>query len=846
MPGIGSVLNIAKEALLAHQQSVAVAGHNIANVDTPGYTRQSLSLKASVATPEGVGIFGTGVRGMEIIRHYDQFMVKRLTGQNSIISNLNAQQESLRLVETSFNEAPGLAVNKLMSEFWASWQTLSDYPETMPTRDSIVQQAKILIDQFHNMTAEIGQTRIDIDNSLDSAVNDVNMLTKQLATLNGQIRSSESDLRQQNDLRDQRDMLLNDLSQYMDINYFEVSNGAYTIMMSDGHTLVENNESWGIDWLDDQLRWVSTNAHGDQTKTAVGDSAELGGKIGGWMEIYNELTPGHPENYLGRLDALANAMIREVNQQHVQGIGLVRFSDQLVSADPANNTALLTSTVDPLTAIDTIPAGAIKINGREIGKIAGATASNGLAQAKTYNAVQAINDAITGVRAKMTTQVAGDTVTAMTAGENGTVLDFQINGVDISYTVDSVGGPPNDTDPLTLADNVVDAINLAINNYNNPPMTTGNIPPISIEAVLGDGTNGGAVNSIVLQNTNAGDESRIIISGAEDNTVEQKLGLADGTYIPDATHNTGQLSLFAHKSDIEIDGGIDDHHIEQLGLGGGYISSTDEGGDGQLIYTADDGQILYSLQGYDYSDELVTDGGSFKIWLYNNDDTLGLPQPVEINLERAYDLKDMVNAINISMIEAGAYTTDASATQVPWLTASIQENKLVLTPDTDHQFAFTEDTSNFLSTAGLNTFFSGSSATDIGINEVVEDNLKNIAAGTVSSIGEIFRGDNSNVLFITNIQRDEYVHFTGGSSDTLDAFYNTLVGDIGLKGRTVDRAFEYNTLITGQLNAMKDATSGVSLDEEMADLIKYQQAYSAAAKLITSSDEMMQTLLQAV
>ena len=846
MPGIGSVLNIAKEALMAHQQSVAVAGHNIANVDTPGYTRQVLSLTTSTPTPEGIGFFGTGVRGEEINRQYDQFMVRRLVDQNSILSDLEAQQESLRLVETSFNEAPGLAVNELMSEFWASWQTLSDYTESTPTRDATVQQAKILIDQFYNMTAEIAQSRIDMDSSLDAAVSEVNMLTQQLAELNGQISSSESELNQQNDLRDQRDNLLNDLSQYLEVNYFEISTGAYTIMMSDGHTLVENNESWEVDWVDDELQWVSRSATGDEVKVGVGDGEELGGKIGGWMEIYNELTPGHPENYLGRLDALANAMIREVNQQHVQGVGLVRFSDQLTSADPANNTALLTTTLDTLTATDTIEAGSLEINGREIGDIDGATATYGLAQSKTYNAVQAINDAITGVRAKMTTQVAGDTVTAMTVAENGSVIDFQINGVDISYTVDSVGGPPNDTDPLTLADNIVDAINVAIINFNAPPLTTGNTPPISIEAVRGDGTNGGALNSIILRNTNAGDESRIIISGAEDTAVEQKMGLIDDTYTADATHNTGQLSLFSHENDIEIDGGTDDRFLEQLGLGGGNISSTDEGGDGQLVYTASDGQVLYSLQGYAYSDELVTDGGSFKVWLYNNDDTLGLPQPVEIDLERAYDLKDVVDAINTSMIDAGAFTTDAGGNQIPWLTASIQENHLVLTPDTDHQYAFTEDTSNFLATAGLNTFFTGSSASDIGVNEVVEDNLENIAAGTVSSIGEIFRGDNSNALLITDIQRDEYIRFTGGSRDTLDAFYNTLVGDIGLKGRTVERDYEYNTLITSEFSAMRDAISGVSLDEEMADLIKYQQAYSAAAKLITSSDEMMQTLLQAV
>jgi flagellar hook-associated protein 1 FlgK len=841
MVGISQILNTAKEALLAHQQAVSVAGHNIANVDTPGYTRQSLALTPAQPTPEGIGFFGNGVRGMEINRHYDQFMVKRLIGQNSTLSNLEAQQQSMRLVETSFNEVPGLAINELMSEFWASWQTLASYPETLSTRDSTVQKAKILIDQFHNMTTELTQTRYDIDVSLSSAVNDVNALTKQLAKLNDQIAASETDLNKQNDLRDQRDILLNDLSKYVEVNYFETSTGAYTVLMADGHTLVENNEAWQIDWLEDKLHWVSTNANGTQTKTAIGTGAEVGGNIGGWMEIYNQVKPGVAENYLGRLDALANALIREVNQQHSQGVGLTSFSEQLTSADRAANTTLLTSTMDPALATETIPAGSLTINDRVIGKIEGGTASFGLAQTKAYNAAQAINDAITGVQARLTTQVAGDAVTAMAAGDDGTIISLQINGIDVNYTVDSTSGPPDDTDPATLAANMVSAINQAIQDYNDPTNVPENIPKITIEALVGDGTNGGAANAIILRNTNAGDESRIIIDGLDTDplSTEFKLGLTNSTYAADATHNTGELSLFSHQSQIDIDGGTDDRYLDQLGLGGGNISSTDEGGDGQLTFDASDNQVLLSMMGYDYSDELQTDGGSFNIWLYNNDDTLALPQPVEISLERAYTLQDVADSINISIINASGQAT-------PWVAATIQDNKLVLTPDSNHQFAFGGDTSNFLATAGLNTFFTGSSADSISVNDLISEDLDKIAAGTVSANGQIFRGDQSNALLITNIQRNEYVRFTGGSSDTLDGFYNTLVGEIGIKGQTVTRDYDYNVLITDQMSAMKDATSGVSLDEEMADLIKFQQAYSAAAKLITSSDEMMQSLLQAV
>ncbi|RJX28102.1 MAG: flagellar hook-associated protein FlgK [Desulfurivibrio sp.] len=841
MVGISQILNTAKEALLAHQQAISVAGHNIANVDTPGYTRQTLTLTPALPTPEGVGFFGNGVRGMEINRHYDQFMVQRLASQNSTLSNLEAQQQSMRLVETSFNEVPGLAINELLSEFWASWQALASYPENQSSRDSTVQKANILIDQFRNMTTELTQTRYDIDVSLSSAVNDVNALTRQLARLNDQIASSETDLTKQNDLRDQRDILVNDLSKYVEVNYFETSTGAYTILMADGHTLVENNEAWQIDWMEDKLQWVSTSANGTQTKTAIATGAEVGGNIGGWMEIYNQVKPGVAENYLGRLDALANALIREVNQQHSQGVGLTSFTEQLTSADRAANTTLLTSTLDPALATETIPAGSLTINERVIGKIEGGTASFGLAKTKAYNAAQAINDAITGVQARLTTQVAGDAVTAMAAGEDGTVINFQINGVDVNYTVDATSGPPDDTDPATLAANVVSAINQAILDYNDPTNVPENIPKITIEALVGDGANGAAANAIMLRNTNAGDESRIIITGLDTDplSTEAKLGLTIGTYEADATHNTGELSLFSHKSQIVMDGGTDDRYLEQLGLGGGNISSTDEGGDGQLTFAASDNQVLASMMGYDYANELQTDGGSFKMWIYNNDDTLALPQPVEISLERAYTLQDVADAINISIINASGQST-------PWVAATIQDNRLVLTPDSNHQFAFGGDTSNFLATAGLNTFFTGSSADSIGVNGVIGDNLDNITAGTVNANGQIFRGDQSNALLITNIQRNENVRFIGGSSDTLDGFYNTLVGDIGIKGRTVTRDYDYNTLITDQMSAMKDATSGVSLDEEMADLIKFQQAYSAAAKLITSSDEMMQSLLQAV
>ena len=198
MPGISSVLNIAKEALLAHQLSISVSGHNIANVDTPGYSRQTLALKTSVPTPEGVGFFGNGVRGERIARHYDQFMVQSLTDQNAVVSGLKAQQQSMRVVETIFNEAPGLALNDLMSSYWESWQELTDHPELLSARQNVVQQAELINAQLQSMSAEVIQTRHDIGISIQSNVDNVNSLAQQIAQLNGQISANETDIKKQN------------------------------------------------------------------------------------------------------------------------------------------------------------------------------------------------------------------------------------------------------------------------------------------------------------------------------------------------------------------------------------------------------------------------------------------------------------------------------------------------------------------------------------------------------------------------------------------------------------------------------------------------------------------------
>ncbi|MBU0729639.1 MAG: flagellar hook-associated protein FlgK [Proteobacteria bacterium] len=830
MAGISGMLNVAKEALLTHQLSVQVAAHNIANVDTPGYSRQVLGVTTNISTPSAVGNIGNGVQAVSIARKYDRFMTQRIMEQNSTLGDLEAQQQSLRVVEAIFNEAPGLALNDLMTQFWDSWQNLANNPEILSARQEVVQQGQLLGQHLQHMSAEIAKTKYDISMSLDNAVEDVNALTAQIADLNARISSTETTTYKANDLRDERDEILRELSSLIDVAYFENNSGDYTVLLRDGHSLVEQTQSWTLNWANEKMYWNNVKPDGTITRAPVSDKVSMGGKIGGYVAIHNELVEDNPENYLGKLDALANALVREVNQQHSQGAGLYAFSSEQIGTETAKNATHLNTTVNAANATDSIEAGIFKINDRSIGEIDGAAAVYGLAMTKASNAVQQINLAAAGVTAKMTTQLAGTVVdsTTLTAG-GGDVFSFDINGVAVTYTTAAadVG------DDALFAQNVIDSINTAITTYN---ATATNPMDISIEAVLGDDANGGVANSIVLRNTNAGDESRIIVGAITSTPVglEDNLGLTAGTYDADATHNRGTISLFSDEQ-FTVVTNTDDTFLDHLGMGGG-LTPEDRPNDGKFTYRfTDPGGVVMSLQGFQYNNELVTDGGSFDIWLYSSDGTLALPQPVNVSLERAYDLQDVADAINVSI-------TNASGGGA-WITASVKNNQLSLNPDSTHTFAFANDNSNFLQVAGINTFFSGYDASTLGVNSVVADNLNNMAAATVTVNGELFRGDNTNILAITNIQHDETVHFTGSTPNTLDDFYNSLVGKIGIRGRTVIRDTDFNGQVLNQMNEMRDSVSGVSLDEEMANLIRFQHAYSAAAKLISTADEMMITLL---
>ncbi|MFC4679030.1 flagellar hook-associated protein FlgK [Desulfovibrio legallii] len=206
-----------------------------------------------------------------------------------------------------------------------------------------------------------------------------------------------------------------------------------------------------------------------------------------------------------------------------------------------------------------------------------------------------------------------------------------------------------------------------------------------------------------------------------------------------------------------------------------------------------------------------------------------------------HTLEDVANAINTSF-------PDPNNAGQNLLKASIQDGRLLLeTNDASNvQFAMGTDSSGLMAALGINVFFTGSSASDLAVNNQLHSNVNYIAAGQVNGDYQANAGDNVTATAIAKLTDSTVTISTVWktvSNQTISQYYANLVTTVGSDTRLTQTNAEYHTALTSDLEDQVSSVTGVNLDEEMANLIKYQHSYTAAAKLITTADQMLQTLL---
>ncbi|NDV21461.1 flagellar hook-associated protein FlgK [Desulfovibrio sp. JC022] len=262
--------------------------------------------------------------------------------------------------------------------------------------------------------------------------------------------------------------------------------------------------------------------------------------------------------------------------------------------------------------------------------------------------------------------------------------------------------------------------------------------------------------------------------------------------------------------------------------------------EGTYGVTTDSAALGSGTSGLPFADRLQS--GNCMMYFYNS--TTGAMEtsgPIDFDSGTAgvqpfdpatHSLEDVEQAINDSF---GTYVD-----------ASIVNHKLHITAKNGYNFQMGTDTSGLAAALGLNTYFTGSQASDIAVNGGVNGDIDFINAGHVNGAGEANEGDNTNALKMKQMgmtDLDITTSFDGTTKQTLVEYYDGTVAVVGADTGTAKFNKNFQTTLASDLNDKQQAVSGVNIDEEMSNLIKFQHSYTAAAKLITTADQMLQTLL---
>jgi flagellar hook-associated protein 1 FlgK len=242
-------LETAKRSLMTQQAALQTTGHNVANANTAGYSRQVVNMVATkplealgMTRSVTVGQLGTGVEFNSITRIRESFLDSQYRNENQNNANWSNQVDILQKLETIVNEPSDSGLNSVLSKFWSSLHDLSENPESITARKLVRETAKALTDAFNQAGNQLDDLRTDLTENIGVKINQMNTAIQTIASLNTQISRTEGFGDNANDLRDQRDLLVDELSRVANVTVKENTDGDYQVSMG-SQVLVNNGEA---------------------------------------------------------------------------------------------------------------------------------------------------------------------------------------------------------------------------------------------------------------------------------------------------------------------------------------------------------------------------------------------------------------------------------------------------------------------------------------------------------------------------------------------------------------------------------------------------------------------------
>ncbi|MFM2090780.1 MAG: hypothetical protein RLZZ127_1269 [Planctomycetota bacterium] len=810
-------LLIALSGLTAQQRAMEVSSHNIANATTPGFSRQRLELTTQLPESIRPGQLGRGVSLSAVRRAVDDLLLNRLRIATSELGRLDSLDSNLKNLELAFNEPGDAGLAKATQDLFSALEDLSNNSDASALRATATQAVETWTLNLRDLADRLQTLRDDYRGALESEVDAVNDLTAEIAQLNQSIRAETNLGNNPNDLLDRRDELIRQLAEKIDIRTRPQPDGAILID-SDGALLVG---------LGGANRLTATVASSGDLQVVTPTGAILspaGGRISALIELQGTVIPDVQDG----IDEIAGTVARALNQlhatatshaynaqSHLGSVGIPFAEVGLDLDDPA-----LAPDVSGADGIPTVMAPSFTD-----------ADGNPVARNFTINVL----DTATGIATKHTVRFdpavdtgrsLRDLVTAINTGRGGGFAVVPPSAGIPGVTAEAVA--VDGAFRLRISADTGKSVDFSPALDVRVSAGTWAGPALSITAAGTDAAFAG--NTIGVRAVDGADLevfTRDALTGAE--TVHGTVTLAGG----------GAVSVGGITVTIPADPGT-------LRAGDAFAIQLDNAGTAPGIVAV--------APAWGLNDAAVTIKGRYTGELSYDP---ARPWSVRVVSTGVVGAKAGTAAPNNPpLVEFTWWTGKADAPEQRKLQVLLDDSKPAGTPvaigdgvfavfsagslttaGNEAEFApdAEPDQAGLLGALGVNGLFTGSRALDLGLAERLRADPNQFSVGQTRSAG-----DNSRLLEMITV-RDSKLF--GGGAFTIEDSYQGLVSGVGARVQQAERSLESQTILKQSLDGRRANQSGVNIDEEVGNLILQQQAYAAAARVVSTARENIQTLL---
>jgi len=316
-------LETALRGILAQQEALDTSGHNIANANTPGYTRETVALTPfypypaySIDNPQGGSQIGGGVDAGTISRARDAYLDNQYRTQNYKSGYDQALTDGLQQVDQTLAEPSDNGLSSLFSQFYSAWQNVANDPQSVPARQALIQSGKALADGINSLDSQLS-TYVSQNQTLESqTITDLNSYTTQIASLNTQIKNAMAVGITPNDLLDQRDALVDKVQNLVNATPTDNGDGTISLYVGSGANKVDLVDTSNVQHAV-QLDGTGQNLEWNPPGTPAVLAPLTTGKLGGLVQYGNNV-----QSYLTSLQGVATQLISDMHTAQQAGMDL--------------------------------------------------------------------------------------------------------------------------------------------------------------------------------------------------------------------------------------------------------------------------------------------------------------------------------------------------------------------------------------------------------------------------------------------------------------------------------------------------------------------------------------------